>query len=114
MGCQIGRAGTPASLSSFVRLNMRTDHQETPEPPNRRVGWSIYGAAVIASCLICAALAPWGLFPLLSGGAWSWVAVAFGVVIALIVNLVRPRYETAVGKWRAFYDFLLRQMPPPD
>jgi hypothetical protein len=28
------------------------------------------------------------------------------------VNLVRPRYAT--GRWRAFYDFLLRQLPPPD
>ena len=95
-------------------LNMRTKHQDAPEPLNRRVGWSIYGAAMLASCLICAVLASWGFFPVLSGGTWFGIAVAVGGVIALVVNFLRPRYETAVGKWRSFYDFLLRQMPPPD
>ena len=93
---------------------MRTDHQDASEPPNRLVGWSIYGAAMIASCLICVALAPWGVFPVLSRRAWFWVAIVLGGAIALLVNLLRPRYENAVGKWRSFYDFLLKQMPPPD
>jgi hypothetical protein len=69
---------------------------------------------MIASCLICVALAPWGLFPALSGRAWFWVAIVLGGAIALVVNLLRLRYEDAVGKWRSFYDFLLKQMPPPD
>jgi len=69
---------------------------------------------MIASCLVCAALAPWGLFSAMSGGAWFWVAIALGGATTLLVNLLRPRYENSVGKWRSFYDFLLRQMPPPD
>ncbi len=69
---------------------------------------------MVAACLVCAAFAPWGLIPMLSGGAWFGAAIAFGGATALVVNLLRPRYENAVGKWRSFYDFLLRQMPPPD
>ncbi len=69
---------------------------------------------MVAACLACAALAPWCLLPMLSGGAWFLVAIALGGATALVVNLLRPRYEDAVGRWRAFYDFLLRQMPPPD
>jgi hypothetical protein len=30
------------------------------------------------------------------------------------VNLVRPNYEKSAGRWRSFYDFLLKQLPPPD
>jgi hypothetical protein len=54
------------------------------------------------------------ILPILSGGAWFWVALVLGGVIAVVVNLIRPRYETTVGRWRAFYDCLLRQLPPPD
>jgi hypothetical protein len=79
-----------------------------------RIAWSIYGAAMVACSLVCAALAPWGFFPVLPGGAWFWVGVALGGATALVVNLLRPRYENAAEKWRSFYDFLLRQMPPPD
>ena len=93
---------------------MHVEHPDTPEPQNRRVGWSIYVLAMAVSCLICGGFAPWGLFPALSGGAWFWIAGVLGGATALVVNLVRPRYERAVGKWRSFYDFLLKQMPPPD
>jgi hypothetical protein len=37
-----------------------------------------------------------------------------GAVMALVVNLVRPRYERTAGRWRSLYDFLLKQMSPPD
>src|SRR5262245_29558586 len=33
------------------------------------------------------------------------VAIALGCVLAVVVNLLRPRYETTTGRWRAFYDF---------
>lgn len=106
--------GHSPPLTHVVRLHMCDEHQEPPEPTNRRVGWSIYGASMLAACLVCAGLAPWGLIPVLSGGAWFGVAIALGAATALALNLLRPRYENAVGKWRSFYDFLLRQMPPPD
>jgi len=93
---------------------MRTEHPDTPEPPNRRIGWSISVLALAVPCLLCGVLAPLGLLPFLSGGSWFWVALIFGGAIALVVNLVRPRYESTAGRWRAFYDFLLRQLPPPD
>jgi hypothetical protein len=93
---------------------MSAEHPDTPEPPNPRVGWSIYMLSLAASCLICGVLAPFRLFPFISGGRWFWVAIGFGCVLALVVNLFRPRYETTTGRWRAFYDFLLKQLPPPD
>jgi hypothetical protein len=42
------------------------------------------------------------------------VAIALGCVLAVVVNLLRPRYETTTGRWKTFYNFLLRQLPPPD
>jgi hypothetical protein len=87
---------------------------DTPEPPNGRITWSIYALALAASALISGAFAPFGLLPFLSGGAWFWIALAFGAVLAVIVNCIRPRYESTTGRWRAFYDFLLRQLPPPE
>ena len=87
---------------------------EILESPNGRISWSIYALALAVSCMVCGALAPFRALPFLSGGTWLWVALAFGAVLAVIVNLVRPRYEITTGRWRAFYDFLLRQMPPPE
>jgi len=93
---------------------MSTKHSDVPEPPNRRIGWSIYMLSVFVSGLICGALALFRNFAFLSGGMWFGVAIIFGCVIAIVVNLVRPRYESTSGWWRAFYDFLPRQLPPPD
>jgi hypothetical protein len=67
---------------------------------------------LVLSCLISGALATFGFSALLSGGAWFWIALVFGSATTVVVNLVRPRYESAVGRWRAFYDFLLEQLPP--
>ena len=96
----------------FVRLNMRADNSETPEQPDRKISWSIYLALSVSFCAICFVLQPWGLFPVLPGGGLYWLSLGFGAAAGFIVNLVRPRYAT--GRWRAFYDFLLRQLPPPD
>jgi hypothetical protein len=93
---------------------MSVKHPDIPEPPNRRIGWSIYMLSLVVSGLVCGVLAPFRLSPFLSGGMWFWVAVGFGFAAALVVNLIRPRYESAVGRWRAFYDFLLKQLPPPE
>ena len=93
---------------------MSAKHSDIPEPPNRRIGWSIYVLSVFVSGLICGALALFRHFTFLSGGMWFGVATAFGCMIAIVVNLVRPRYERTSGWWQAFYDFLLRQLPSPD
>jgi len=42
------------------------------------------------------------------------VAIALGCVLAVVVNLLGTRYETTTGRWKTFYNFLLRQLPPPD
>ena len=42
------------------------------------------------------------------------VAIALGCVLAFVVNLLGTRYETTTGRWKTFYNFLLRQLPPPD
>ena len=93
---------------------MSAKHSDIPERPNRRVGWSIYVLSLAGSCLVCGVLAPFHLLPFLAGGIWFWVAIGFGCVLALVVNLFRPRYEMTTGRWRAFHDLLLRQLPPPD
>jgi hypothetical protein len=87
---------------------MRVDH------PESRISWSIYLMAAVGFCVIWLVLEPWGFFPALPGGALFWVALVFGVVTGFVVNLVRPRYACTAGRWRSFYDFLLKQLPPPD
>jgi hypothetical protein len=87
---------------------------QNPEPPNRRVGWSIYFHSLVFACLICGLLAPFRLVPFVSGKSWFFVAIGLGCVSAVVVNFLRPRYESATGRWRAFYDYLLKQLPPPD
>jgi hypothetical protein len=87
---------------------------QNPEPLNSRVGWSFYFLSLVVACFICGLLAPFRLVPFVSGKNWFFVAIGFGCVLALVVNLFRPRYEATTGRWRAFYDFLLRQLPPPD
>ena len=99
-----------------IALLMKIDeeHPDKPEPPDRRISWSIYLLVTSGFCVICAGLAPMGLFFVLSGGAGFWIALLLGVATGLVVNLVRPRYERTAGRWRSFYDFLLKQLPPPD
>jgi hypothetical protein len=91
---------------------MHTDNSQTPEQPDRKISWSIYLALSVSFCMICFVLQPWGLFPVLPGGGLYWLSLGFGAAAGFIVNLVRPRYST--GRWRAFYGFLLKQLPPPD
>ena len=93
---------------------MNFKHPNAPDHPDRRITWSIYMLVVGGFCLIFGGFAPSGLLPFLSGGAWFWISVVLGGAIALIVNLLRPRYERTHGRWRSFYDFLLNQMAPPD
>lgn len=60
------------------------------------------------------ALEPFGAFLFLTGGGRFWIALIIGGVIGAVVNLVRPRYESTVGRRKAFYDFFLKQLSPPD
>jgi hypothetical protein len=76
--------------------------------------WSIYLLTTVGFGLICGAVALWRLFPVLSGGAWFLIAIVLGGLTALIANMVRPRYEGTAGRWRSFYNFLLRQVSPLD
>lgn len=87
---------------------------QNPEPANSRIGWSIYFLSVVVACFICGLLVPFRLVPFVSGKSCFFVAIGLGCVFAVAVNLFRPRYESATGRWRAFYDFLLKQLPPPD
>jgi hypothetical protein len=93
---------------------MRAEQPDTPEPPDRRISWSIYLLVTAGFGVILGGLAPWGVLPVLFGGAWFWVALLLGGAGGRVVNLVHPRYERTAGRWRAFYDFLLKQLPPPD
>lgn len=70
---------------------MDAKHPDLPEPPNRRVDWSIYLVSVAVSGLVCGILAPFHLLPFLADGMRFGVAIGFGCVLAVIVNLLRPR-----------------------
>ena len=98
----------------FVRPHMRADHPKAPTPADRRISWSIYLLMSVSFCAALLVLEPWGFLPALPGGAIFWIALAVGGVTGFVVNLVRPRYEISARGWRAFYDFLLKQLPPPD
>lgn len=98
--------------SGVTRMSLQ--HHDTPGSPEGPIGWSIYVLALATSGLICGGLAPMELLPALSGGAWFSAALVLSTTTALMVNFVRPRYGDQKGRWRAFYDFLLRQLPPPD
>jgi predicted exporter len=84
------------------------------ESPNRRISWSITLLSSFLSCLIFGLFASSRLLAITSGLGVFLIAVISGVVLALVVNLLRPSYESCPQRWRAFYDFLLRQVPPPD
>ena len=62
--------------------------------------------------MIIGVLVQFGVLPFLAGDAWFWFAFVSGGVTAIAANLVRPRYESTAGRWRAFYDFLLKQSSP--
>ena len=95
-----------------VRLNMPVDHPDPPEPPDRKINWSVYFLTGAAFCLVGGGLAPFVHLP--GRGTWFCVALFLGAVTGFVLNLVRPHYDKAVGRWRSFYDLLLRQVPPPD
>jgi peptidoglycan/LPS O-acetylase OafA/YrhL len=93
---------------------MPAENPDIPESPDRRISWSIYMLTVVIFCLFGAGVATSGVLPVLSGGAWFWIVLVLGGVTSLVVNCIRPKYERAAGRWKLFYKFLLRQMPPPD
>lgn len=101
-------------LNLTVRLQVKYRERAGPESPNRRISWSVRLLAILSSVLIFGLLAPSRLLPLISTTGIFLVALISGIFVALVVNLLRPPYETCSHHWRAFYDFLLRQLPPPD
>ncbi len=64
--------------------------------------------------LVAGVLAPLSRGFIVPGKAFFWIALAVGGIAAIVVNCVRPKYENARGRWRSFYGFYLRQMPPPE
>lgn len=81
--------------------------------PDRRINLSITLISSLLSCLILRLFAS-RLLAITSALGIFLIAAIAGVVIALVVNLLRPPYESCSKRWRPFYDFLLRQLPPPD
>jgi hypothetical protein len=99
-------------LSFTVRLQV--NHQRLHvEPPNRRISWSITLLAMFPSFLVFGLLAP-RLLLITSGLGIFLIAFIFGTIGGLVVNSLRPPYQSCSHRWRRFYDFLLRQLPPPD
>ena len=99
-------AGWHRNATKWVRAALR---DVKPEPPDSKISWAIF-ALMAACCGVAAGL----LAPLGRGKGPFLVVVTFGLALALVVNLTRPKYEKASGRWKSFYEFLLRQMPPPD
>ncbi len=102
----------PPRFSTGVRLRMPDELPNVPEPPDRRISWSVYVLVGAPICLVGGGVAVWLRLP--GGGRCFLVAVFLGAVAGFVLNHVRPPYGRAVGRWRSFYEFLLRQMPPPD
>ena len=102
------KASGARSLAGTVRLPMFSEQQNKPEHPDRKIRWAVYMAVLAAFALLGGFAAP------LLGPLAFVVAISFGALTALLVNFVRPRYDGAVGGWKSLYDFLLKQMPPPD
>ena len=101
-----------ARVSLSVRLHMPPELPNLPEPPDRRISWSVYVLIGAPICFVGGGVAVWLRLP--GGGRWFFVAVFLGAVAGFVLNRVRSRYDSALGRWRSFYEFLLRQMPPPD
>ena len=98
----------------IVRLHVSGRDLDNDIARNQRVGWSICVLAMACSGLMFGLLGPSGILHLDSVLAISGVAVAFGAMLALVVNKLRPTYDHANSRWKVFYDLLLRQVPPPD
>lgn len=81
---------------------------------DKKISWSIYTLTVAVSCLVFGVLAPSSALPPLGGREWFGIALLIVAITGLVINFVRPRYENTAGPWKAFYDFLLRQLPRPD
>jgi hypothetical protein len=101
-------------LNFTVRLQVKYEQRHEAESPDRRISWSIALLAGFLSCLIFGLLASSRLLAITSALGIFLIALISGVGVALVVNLLRPPYETCPQHWRAFYDFLLRQLPSPD
>jgi hypothetical protein len=105
---------TKLSCIVKVKLNMHVENPNEPKPPDSQINWSIYFLATALMTLFWGGFVPLGFLPHLPGGAGFWVGIGLGGITGLIVNRVRPRYERTTGRWRSFYDFLLKQLPPVD
>jgi len=92
----------------LVRPHMSLERPDIPERPDRRISWSVFMAIGAVFALAGGAAAPF-IGPLSFG-----LAICLAAVTGFVVNRVRPHYDIAVGRWRSLYDFLLKQMPPPD
>lgn len=87
---------------------MFPEQQNEHEHPDRKIRWSVYTAVLAAFGLVGGFAAP------LLGPFAFVAAILFGALTALLLNFVRPPYDGAVGGWKSLYEFLLKQMPPPD
>jgi hypothetical protein len=83
------------------------------EKTNSRLNWSVVyvGAAVIG---IVGAIVVAHKRPVVHPKRLLLVVISAGIFGILLINWLRPRYERSTGRTKRFYDFLLRQFPPPD
>jgi hypothetical protein len=84
------------------------------ETANSRLNWSVVclSAPVIG---IAGAILVVHKPPIIESKRMLLLAIFFvGIFVAVVGNLLRPRYEFSTGRTRRVYDFLLQQFPPPD
>ena len=101
-------------LAGTGRLRMKVNYPNTMDAPDARIRWSLTVLTMACVCPAFGVVAVLGVFPVLSGGGWFWIGLLFGGATASVLDRVRPPCETATGRWKSSYQFLLKQMPPPD
>ena|SRR5450631_788248 len=110
-----GRSLSQRFLAALLdSARMVLSDSTSKEATNSRLNWSIvYLSTPIIG--IVGAMLVMHKPPIIESKAILLLAVVgVGIIVCMLVNWLRPRYELSVGRTRRVYDFLLRQFPPPD
>jgi len=91
---------------------MKQEKNTSDWTPDKKINWGLSLLIAVLTNFLVIFLESIGTISF--GKNAFWIGTVAGLILATVVNCLRPRYNQAGHFWKPIYRFLLEQMPPPD